>query len=178
MAWLCLSASASAHDFICRCQLWHQCSLLSAFSRVFFHCRPLQRLSLWALTLVAASALALFIVVCDKIPMALFISVDFCDGFVRFVAALFIASGISIGFVCRYWLWWRLQHWLCSFVVVLSAGCGGGDYDCMYGFSRSLCNNYVSILSSQLYVVSWLTMWWSFFVWLTIWSHYLLLVVT
>ena len=114
-------------DFVCRRQLWHHWSLLSAFSCVFFHRRPLQRLSLWALTLVAASALALFIVVCDKIPMASFISVDFCDGFVRFVATSFIAGGFSVGFVCLYRLWRRLQHWLRSVALALFASGGDGD---------------------------------------------------
>ena len=55
----------------------------------FFHCRPLQHwLSLWALTLVAASALALSVVVSNEING--FISVGFCDGFVHWRQSLFI----------------------------------------------------------------------------------------
>ena len=126
---------------VCRCQLWHQWSLFLAFTSIIFHCRPLQRLSLWELTLVAASALA----VSNRINgfvhqrwvlrwmcLLLAVSVHLC-----LVAASFIVGRFSFGFIYRYWLWWRLQHWLCSFAVTSFAGGGSGDYDCMYGFSRS-----------------------------------------
>ena len=144
-------------DFVCRRQLWHQWSLLSAFSRVFFHRRPLQRLSLWALTLVAASALALFVVVCDKIPMASFISVDFCDGFVHWRRSLFIyvswrlrslpaasalASSVCIGFGGGFSIGFVLLRWLCLPVAAVAIMTVCVDFQGLRG------NNCVSILSS------------------------------